>query len=184
MKTDLSKYDNHWYHTGASIVKRTLWYYVNLLFVRNPYLPINALKVAMLRLFGAEIGKKVIIKPFVNIKYPWRLKVGDYTWIGESVWIDSLADVEIGKNCCLSQGAMLLCGNHNYQKAAFDLMLGEIHLGDGVWIGTKSIVGPNVNCKNHSVLTVNSVASEDLEAYGIYRGNPAIKIKIRKIGKM
>jgi putative colanic acid biosynthesis acetyltransferase WcaF len=76
---------------------------------------------------------------------------------------------------------MLLCGNHDFSKEYFDLITGNIILEDGVWIGAKSIVGPNVICHSHSVLSVNSVASKNLEAYTIYRGNPAVAIKERNI---
>ena len=76
---------------------------------------------------------------------------------------------------------MLLCGNHNYKKPAFDLEIGEITLEDGVWIGAQALVCPGITCRTHSVLSVKSVASKDLEAYGIYRGNPAVKQKERTI---
>jgi acetyltransferase-like isoleucine patch superfamily enzyme len=61
----------------------------------------------------------VNIKPSVNIKYPWLLEVGDHVWIGEEVWIDNLAKVRIGSNVCISQGAMLLTGNHDFTKSTF-----------------------------------------------------------------
>jgi putative colanic acid biosynthesis acetyltransferase WcaF len=147
----------------------------------SPLNPFSCLKVFLLRLFGAKIGKGVNIKPSVNIKYPWRLTVGDYSWIGEKVWIDNLDNVIIGNNCCISQGAMLLCGNHNYKKAAFDLIIGKIVLENGVWIGAQSVVCPNVTCKTHSILAVNSVAANDLESYTIYQGNPAKAIRKRII---
>ena len=181
MKTDLSKYDNSWYKPGKPIFIRFLWYYTNLIFLRSGLFPFSGLKVSILRFFSARIGKGVIIKPHVNIKYPWRLKVGDHCWIGENSWIDNLGNVSIGKDVCLSQGAMLLCGNHNYKKYSFDLIVADIKLEDGVWIGAKALVGPGVTCHSHAVLTVNSVATSDLEAFGIYQGNPAVKIKVRKI---
>ena len=99
--------------------------------------PSSCLKVRLLRMFGAKMGRGVIIKPSVNIKYPWNLVVGDYTWIGENVWIDNLTQVTMGRNVCISQGAMLLCGNHNYRKTTFDLMIGSITLEDGVWVGAQ-----------------------------------------------
>ncbi len=176
--TDLSKYDNSWYKPGG-LIKRTLWFYINVLFFINPLNPSSSLKKLLLKLFGARIGKGVVIKPGVNIKYPWKLNIGDYTWIGEKVWIDNLDEVSIGKNCCISQEALLLCGNHNYKKPAFDLIVGPITLEDGVWIGAKSIITLNTNCKSHAVLSVQSVASGNIEAYSIYKGNPAIKIKDR-----
>jgi len=179
-KTDLSLYNNSWYKPEGG-VKRSLWYFMNVFILKNTLLPFNFIKVMVLRLFGSKIGKGVFIKPGVNIKYPWLLEIGNNVWIGEKVWIDNLAKVTIGNNVCISQGAMLLCGNHNYKKSTFDLMIGEIHLEEGVWIGAQSVVCPGVTCKSHAILTVGSVATKDLEAYSIYQGNPAIKIKDRTI---
>ncbi len=181
IQTDLSKYDNSWYDTGAGKIKMALWYFVNALFFMNPLNPISGLKVLLLRLFGAKVGSGVVIKPSVNIKYPWLLEIGDNTWIGERVWIDNLAKVKIGKNCCLSQGSMLLCGNHNYKKSTFDLVVLPIVLEDGAWVGAMSTVCPGVNIKTHAILTVDSVATETLQAYSLYKGNPAVKIRERKI---
>jgi putative colanic acid biosynthesis acetyltransferase WcaF len=180
-KTDLSAYDNSWYKTGSGRVKMAAWYFTNVLFFVNPLNPSSGLKVMLLRLFGARIGKGVVIKPAVNIKYPWRLSVGDHTWIGEKVWIDNLADVSIGANCCISQGAMLLCGNHNFRKTTFDLITKEITLEEGAWVGAFAIVCPGVLMRSHAVLAVNSVASETLEPYSVYKGNPAVLIRERII---
>jgi len=163
------------------LLKRILWYFINHLFFTSGLFPISNLKVVLLRLFGAKIGKGVNIKPKVSIKYPWNLEVGNFAWIGEAVWIDNLVKVSIGANCCLSQGAMLLTGNHNYKKSTFDLMVGEIILKDGVWIGAKAIVCPGISCQSYSILSVGSVATSDLESYGIYHGNPAKKVKHRII---
>ena len=76
---------------------------------------------------------------------------------------------------------MLLCGNHNYKKSTFDLMIGKIFLGEGSWVGAKSIVCPGVTLQSHAVLSVGSVASTDLEPYSVYKGNPAVKVKDRII---
>lgn len=178
---DLSKYDNGWFSIGAGRLKAIAWFFVNAWLIQGRWNPSSGLKIWLLRLFGAKIGRGVMIKPLVNIKYPWNLEVGDFTWIGENVWIDNLVQVTIGSNVCISQGAMLLCGNHNYRKATFDLMVGEIIVEDGAWIGAKCVVCPHVKVGSHSVLTVGSVATKDCVANGIYKGNPAVKIKDRKI---
>lgn len=180
-KTDLSKFNNSWYNPGGNSIKRLLWYFCNLLFIKNAWNPISGLKVMMLRAFGARIGKGVVIKPSVNIKYPWNLEIGDYSWIGENVWIDNLVNVKIGSNVCISQGALLLCGNHNYKKSTFDLMVKEIDIQEGAWVGAKCTVCQGVVMYPYSMLCVGSVASHDLDSYGIYRGNPAVKIKERVI---
>lgn len=180
MKSDLSGFDNSWYHPGAAW-KCISWYFVNVLFLKSSLLPFSSLRVRLLRLFGARIGKGVVIKPSVNIKYAWKLEVGDYSWIGENVWIDNLADVKIGANVCISQGAMLLCGNHDYKKKTFDLMIGGIILEDGSWVGAQSVVCPGVTLHSHAVLGVASVAHHDLEAFTIYHGNPAKEVRKRII---
>ena len=180
MKTDLSLFNNSWYNPGNPF-KRLIWYVVNRVFL-NTCIPYpSAFKIWILKLFGAKIRKNIVIKPKVSIKYPWFLTIGNYSWIGENVWIDNLAQVKIGSNCCISQGALLLCGNHNYRKTSFDLMIGQIILEDGVWIGARATVCPGVTCKSHSVLTAGSVATKDLDAYSIYQGNPAQKVKERII---
>jgi putative colanic acid biosynthesis acetyltransferase WcaF len=178
--TDLSKFNNAWYQPGGGSLKRTLWYITNSVFLNSSF-PLSPFKIFLLKVFGAKIGKGVVIKPHVNIKYPWRLVIGNYVWIGEYAWIDNLANVVIGDHVCVSQGALLLCGNHNYKKQGFDLITGDINLENGVWIGAKSIVCPGVRCYSHAVLSAGSVATSDLPSYAVYQGNPAKKIRERAI---
>lgn len=181
--TDLSTYNNNWYKPtiGAGKLKQALWYFTNVLFFINPLNPVSALKCLLLKWFGAQLGKGVVIKPGVNIKYPWKLTIGSHCWIGEGVWIDNLTSVTIGNHVCLSQGVMLLTGNHNFKKASFDLMVKEITIEDGVWIGAKAVICPGVTAFSHAMLTVASVATKNLEAYTIYSGNPASAVKKRII---
>ncbi len=181
LKVDLSKFNNDWYSSGASNFKRTVWFIINAIFFLNPLNPLSSLKRILLRLFGSSIGRGVIIKPNVNIKYPWKLTIGNNVWIGEGVWIDNLAPVTINDNVSISQGALLLTGSHNYKNIGFDLIVKQIILEEGVWIGAKSIVCPGVTCRSHSILTVGSVATADLEPYVIYQGIPAIKKRRREM---
>jgi putative colanic acid biosynthesis acetyltransferase WcaF len=141
----------------------------------------SSVKVWLLRFFGAKIGKGVVIKPSVNIKYPWKLSVDEFSWIGEHVWIDNLYAVKIGKNVCLSQGVLLLTGSHDYTKTTFDFIASEILLEEGVWIGARAVVGGGVVCKSHSILGINSVAETDLSEFTIYKGNPAVPVLTRNI---
>lgn len=97
------------------------------------------------------------------------------------MWIDNLAEVKIGDHACVSQGAMLLCGNHNYKKSSFDLIVKSIILEEGSWVGAQSVVCPGVTLHSHSILTVGSVAASNMEPYFIYSGNPAVKIRERRM---
>jgi len=178
---DLSKYNNNNYRPGSVFI-RCVWYLVSLFFFGTKIPLPSILKVIMLRAFGASVGNSVVIKPGVNIKYPWFLVIGSNVWIGEDVWIDNLTGVVVGDNVVLSQGAYLLTGSHDYSREGFDLITGSIVLEDGVWIAAKAIVCPGVTCKSHSVLSVGSVATHDLEAYVMYQGNPAAEKRKRIIG--
>jgi putative colanic acid biosynthesis acetyltransferase WcaF len=178
--TDLSTFSNKWYSPGRPFPVRALWYVCNQLFFKSSF-PFYSPKRILLRLFGARVGRGLIIKPYVSIKYPWKLVIGDHVWIGEDVWIDNLAKVTLGSHSCLSQGALLLCGNHNYKKTTFDLIVSEITLEQGAWAGARSTVCGGSTMGSHSLLTVGSVAIGPLEPNWMYQGNPARKLRPRII---
>jgi putative colanic acid biosynthesis acetyltransferase WcaF len=117
----------------------------------------------------------------VNIKHPWRLIIGDHVWIGEGVWLDNLVTVHIESNVCLSQGALVLTGSHDYSDPFFRLILCEVHIEEGVWIAARSIVCPGVRCGRNAVITAGSVLRKDAEPNGVYAGNPAVLVRKRVI---
>jgi len=170
------------FEIGATRIKQFLWYFTSVCFFKNSLIPFSSVLVLLLRLFGAKIGKEVRIKPGIHIKYPWKLEIGDYSWLADS-YIENLDWIRIGRNCCISQQAVLITGNHNYKKSGFDLITKPIILEDGVWVGASSKIGPGVTLHSHCILVLGSVATKDLEAYSIYQGNPAVKIRERNIGE-
>jgi putative colanic acid biosynthesis acetyltransferase WcaF len=177
---DLSTFDNRWYQPGGAL-KRLVWLLVNAWIFKSDLPYPSGLKCALLRLFGAKIGNGVVIKPDVNIKYPWFLDIGDFTWIGEGAWIDNLAPITIGRHACVSQGAYLLTGNHDYTSPAFDLVIKPIVIEDGAWIGAKAVVTPGTTVGSHAIVTVGSVIGGKADPYMIHRGNPAQPIRQRTI---
>ncbi len=180
-KVNLSLYDNSWYKPGKNFLVRIIWHFLNAVLFSSSLIPINALKIIILKLFGSNVGKGVVIKPGVYIRYPWNLSIGDFVWIGDKAIIDNHGKVRIGDNVCISQHAMILTGSHNPASKAFDLVLSDIVIEDGVWIGAKAIVNGGIRCASHSILSVNSVAIQNLLDYTIYSGNPAIPITTRVI---
>lgn len=176
----LEKFDNGKYPHG-NILARVLWLFISAACFELP-LPLPYLfKTSILRILGASIGKKTVIKPSVRIKYPWFLTAGDNAWIGEGAWIDNIGKVTIGNNVCISQGAYITTGNHDYKKEAFNLIVKDVNIEDGVWVGAKAIVCPGVTLKTHSVITAGSVITNDAEPYTVYQGNPARPIRKRII---
>jgi putative colanic acid biosynthesis acetyltransferase WcaF len=179
-KTDLSVYRTTLV-IGASRIKQVLWYFTNILFFKNPLNLVSGSKIFLLKLFGARVGRGVVIKPSVNIKFPWKLRIGDHSWIGEDVWIDNLSDVSIGSHVALSQGCLLLTGSHDHRKVTFDFLSAPIVLEDGVWICARATVLGGSICRQHSILTAGSVYGGELEPYTIYTGTPAVAVKRRTV---
>ncbi|SEW54161.1 WcaF family extracellular polysaccharide biosynthesis acetyltransferase [Chitinophaga arvensicola] len=180
MTTNLAAFNPGNYYAGPKW-KIAIWYFLNYYILNSAFPWPYALKTRLLRLFGARIGKGFVIKTKVRIKYPWLLQIGDHCWIGESVWIDNLTQVTLGDHVCLSQGALLLTGNHDYKQPDFPYRLGTIHIENGAWIGAMAVVCAGVTCGSHSVLTVNAVAAKDLQPWLIYSGNPAVAVRRREI---
>jgi len=181
MSVDLSSFSAPQFDRGAGKGRELLWLLVSLILFRLCPVSFSPLKRMVLRAFGAQIGRNVTIKPQVKITFPWKLAVGDHVWLGEECWLLNLDRIIIGSHVCISQRALLCTGNHNYKKPAFDLITEPIVVENGAWIGASCWVGPGVVVGADSVLTAGSVASKNLEAGGIYRGNPATLLKQRVI---
>jgi putative colanic acid biosynthesis acetyltransferase WcaF len=181
MKVDLSKFSTGDFDRGAGPLKEGCWILAGLLLFRLCPLKLSALKCAVLRLFGAKIGRGVVIKPRVTITFPWKLTVGDHVWLGEECWLLNLAPITIESHACISQRAFLCTGSHNYKSPAFDLVARPIHVESGAWICAGAFVGPGVKVGSHAVLAAGSIATKNLEPFGVYQGNPAALIKQRVI---
>src|SRR5262245_50096354 len=128
MNQDLSSFNPGNFDRGASPLKEGLWLLTRLLLFQLCPLKLSRLTRIVLRMFGARIGKKVVIKPGVKITFPWKLTVGDSAWLGEDCWLLNLAHIHIGANACISQRAFLCTGNHDYTSARFDLLTSEIRI--------------------------------------------------------
>ena len=170
---DLSTYNNSWYKPGRGFAVSSAWFFFGLPLLRSKINPLSGLRRVLLRLFGAQIGSNVEIKPGVQVKYPWLLAVGDHTWIGENVWIDNLVPITIGSNVCISQGAYLCTGNHDWSDPAFGLVVKPITVADGAWVGAKSVITPGVQIGKCGIAAAGSVVTKDILPYEIHAGNPA-----------
>lgn len=175
---DLSRFTAD-HPTGAGAIKRTLWYFTNALFFLNPLFPFRAPKPGLLRLFGAKVGKGVVVHPGVNIKYPWKLVIGDHVWIGQRAWLDNLDRLTIGSHVVISQGAMIIQGSHDYKRVDYPTFSAPVVLESGSWVGAGALVLAGATLKSHAILSAGSVTSKTLEPYTIYRGNPAEPIRQR-----
>lgn len=169
LRTYKSKLDR-----GASRWKEGLWLTAQFLFFALPYPLPSRFRVWILRCFGAKIGCNVVIRSGVRVSFPWRLSVGDYSWIGEDVSILSLDHVTIGANCCVSQRAFLCTGSHRFDRSGFDLVTKPIRIHDGVWVAAQVFIAPGIEIGANSMCIAGSVVVDDVPAGCIVHGNPAV----------
>ena len=157
---------------GRPIWIEAAWYLLKCAFFLSPLPWPSGLKRWLLRLFGAEVGKKVYLKPRVNIHFPWKLRIGDYTWIGEEVFLLNFEPIDIGAHCCISQRAFICTGNHDYRKAHMPYRNRPITIRDGAWIGAQVFVAPGVTVGTDCVVAAGSVVTSDVPEGMVCARNP------------
>ena len=168
MRLDL--FSNPEFDRGASRWTELLWMFAQA-WLLSSWLPGSGWRVRLLRAFGAKIGQGVVIKPHVRVKFPWRLAVGDHVWLGEDVWIDNLDRVEIGAHSCLSQGAYLCTGSHDWTDPTFSLVTRPIVIGQGCWVGAQASLAPGAVMEDGAVLAMASLGTGRLAGDQIHRGD-------------
>jgi putative colanic acid biosynthesis acetyltransferase WcaF len=133
----------------------------------------------LLSLFGAQIGQQVLIRPTAWITYPWKLSIGDFSWIGDEVVLYSLGKVQIGSNTVISQRSYLCAGSHDYTQKSFNIQAHPIVIGSQVWLATDVFIGPGVTVGDGCVVGARSSVFTDLPGGMICRGTPAVPIRPR-----
>jgi len=164
---------------GRSAFVVQLWWLVqDTIFAWSPQF-LYAWRRFLLRLFGASIGLDVLIRPTVRVTFPWKLSVGDYSWIGDHVELYTLGEINIGAHCVISQRSYLCTGSHDYSKPGFDIFARPIHIADQVWLAGDVFIAPGVTIGEGTLVGLRSTVFSDLPAGMICFGNPAEPIKPR-----
>ena len=168
---------------GRSAIMVQLWWIVQgTLFAWSPQF-LYGWRRFLLRVFGAKIGKAVLVRPTVRITYPWKVSIDDYSWIGDDVVLYSLGEIEIGKNTVISQKSYLCTGSHDHTSKAFDIYAKTIKIGDEVWIATDVFIAPGVTIGRGAVVGARSTVLHNLPAKKICYGNPAKPVKVRELSR-
>lgn len=176
---NLGNYSTANFDRGSSPFIRAIWYCLNETLLSS-WLPGSFWRIALLRIFGADIESGAVLKPRVRVKFPWRLHIGENSWIGENVHIDNLATVRIGKNSCISQNVYLCTGSHNWRASGFDLITAPINISDKCWVGACGILAPGTVMEEGAILSLGSMGKGALLAWSIYSGVPAERVKVRE----
>src|SRR4030095_3870741 len=173
----LRDYDNSDFDRGAPRWMEALWVILKIIFFLNAFPWPSALRVALLRLFGAKIGQRVVIRSGVHITFPWYVEIGDDVWLGEEAWLLSLAPIVIERDFCISQRVFLCAGSHDFRKSTFDLVTRPITVRRGCWIAVQAAVAGGVEIGEGSLVSAGSVVLDTVPPRSLVRGNPAVVVK-------
>jgi len=180
---DLRKYDQSKFDRGRPGWVILLWWLVQAIaFPLIPH-PVNGLRRWLLRLFGAKIGFGVIIRPTARFTYPWKIEIGDYSWIGDDVVLYSLDRIAIGKHCVISQKSYLCTGSHDPEDPAFGLIAASVIINHGVWIATDCFIGPGVEIGANALIGARSSVFKNMPAGFVCMGTPCRPCARREIKK-
>jgi putative colanic acid biosynthesis acetyltransferase WcaF len=176
---DLSKFKlpNEFRGKNGFIVQ--LWWFVDFFFFKLSPQIMYGWRRFWLRLFGAKIGKGVIVRPSVTVTYPWKLSIGDYSWIGDDVVLYSLGEIEIGANVVISQKSYLCTGSHDYKSVEFPIYSAKIKIEDECWLATDVYVAPGITIGRGTVVGARSSVFKDLPQGKVCVGSPVTPIKDR-----
>jgi putative colanic acid biosynthesis acetyltransferase WcaF len=158
-----------------------LWWLFDALFVRPTPQALYSWRSFVWRLFGAKVGRNVLIRPGVRVTFPWKVVIGDYCWIGDNATLYSVGKIVIGAHSVVSQDAYLCAGTHDYCSISFPLVVSPIIIEPECWIAARAFVGPGVRMGRGAVVGACSVLLSDVQPGTIVAGVPAQIVGTRKM---
>jgi putative colanic acid biosynthesis acetyltransferase WcaF len=160
--------------------RRLTWNICWLLFYRTSPRPLHSWRALLLRAFGAKMGPNCHFYPGSRVWAPWNLLCADQVTAGDGAEIYNPAPIRFGSHAIVSQGAYVCGATHDFDNPAFPLLAFSMAIGAYAWVCARASIGPGVNMGEGAVLGLGSVATRDLEPWGVYAGVPAVKVKERK----
>lgn len=160
-----------------------IWYLTKMIFFLSAFPWPSKLKRYILIFFGAKIGKGFIIRPRVNIHFPWKLFIGEHCWIGEDCEFLNLEPITIEDHVALAHRIYVATGNHNYKDSTMPYTNKPVLIKRGTWVGSCAFIGPGVTIGEHCVISAGSIVTKTIPSWSVVQGNPAIVIKKRVLEK-
>lgn len=164
---------------GRSALWVQIWWLVQATLFRASPQFAYGFRRSILRFFGARIGHRVLIRPSARITYPWKVAIGQGSWVGDNVVLYSLGNIEIGSNSVISQRSYLCAADHDYRIVEFPIRARPVHIGDQVWVGTDVFVGPGVCIGSGAVIGARSSVFKNMPSEMVCVGSPCLPVKER-----
>jgi putative colanic acid biosynthesis acetyltransferase WcaF len=159
---------------------RVAWAVVEMTLFRYSFHTSNAWRARLLRSFGAQIGSGCTVRRTARVYYPWNLRMGSVSALGDRAEVYNLGTVTIGDRVIVSQEAYLCAGTHDYRDPGMPLLTPPITIKSDAWVCARAFVGPGVTIGEGAILGAAAVAMRDVPDWTIVAGNPATFIRTRE----
>jgi len=176
----LDQWDHTGFDYGRGKVFVFLWFLCQETLFRFSPLPCYGFRRWLLKVFGCKLGKQVIVHPRARLHFPWRIEIGDYSWIGDDAWLYSVAPIKIGEQTIISQKSFLCTAGHDHHDPHFKTTHDPITVGNGVWIATDVYVAPGVTIGDNAVIGARSSVFQDMPAGMMCYGYPCRPVRPRE----
>lgn len=163
MRRKLGAFTGAGYDKGRSVLWQAAWQLASSVLVMPWFVP-PRMRTAVLRCFGARIGTGVNLRGGVRVHWPWKLEIGDDSWIGERVWLLNLEPIRIGSDVCVSQAAFICTGSHDHRSASFEFDNAPIRIEDGAWIAARATVLRGVTIGADAIVGATALVTNDVPA--------------------
>lgn len=160
--------------------RRLVWNLCRAVLYRPSPRRLHAWRAFLLRRFGATLGEDCHFYPGSKVWAPWNLVCADQVTAADGAEIYNPSPMRFGSHAILSQDALVCGATHDYEDPCFPLLAYAMDFGAYTWVCARASVAPGVSMGEGSVLGLGSVATRNLEPWGVYAGVPAVKVKERK----
>jgi putative colanic acid biosynthesis acetyltransferase WcaF len=164
---------------GRSALAVQLWWLVQATLFRGSPQIAYGFRRWLLRCFGAKIGTNAVIRPSATVTYPWKVTIGDYSWIGDDVVLYSIGAITIGDHAVVSQRSYLCAGDHDASQIEFPIRERPVVVESGAWVATDVFIGPGVTVHRNAIVGARSSVFKDIPEAMICHGNPCRPVRPR-----
>lgn len=163
---------------GAPAWKVYAWSVIELLLVSNPFQISSRVRRAALRAFGAQVGASVVLRPRLRVRFPWKLAIGDRSWIGEDVWLHNQDLLTIGSDAVVSQGTFITTGSHSHRRD-MALITRPVVVEDGAWVTARCIILGGSRVGVSALVTPGTVVSGEVPDGMVFGQSPGTVLRAR-----
>lgn len=131
------------------------------------------------RVYHVDMAQDAIVYYGVEMREPYKIKIGRGSIIGDKAILDGRNGIEIGENVNLSSNVSIWTEQHDHRDPLFRCATQKkipVKIGNRAWIGPNTLILHSVEIGEGAVVAAGAVVTKSVEPFSIVAGIPARKI--------